>query len=57
MSDGLQCLNCGCRHLPVKITNPTVGGKVRRVRECRNCDRRLVTYETVSEEKAVSRIK
>lgn len=42
---GLSCRSCGCRHLPVLYTRPHPGGKIKRVRECRNCGRRTTTIE------------
>ena|GEM_PF-2371025 len=41
---GLECRSCGCRHLPVVYTRQR-GATVVRVRECRNCGRRLRTRE------------
>lgn len=45
--DGLACPACGCRHLPVLFTRPHPGGKIRRVRECRHCGRRVISYESL----------
>lgn len=42
---GIQCPDCGCRHLPVLYTRPAYGGRVMRRRECRHCGRRMTTYE------------
>lgn len=42
---GLVCPKCGCRHFRVIYTRPVRGGKIMRRRECRNCGRRLTTYE------------
>lgn len=41
---GVACRRCGCRHLPVYYTRRQ-NGCIMRVRECRNCGRRLVTRE------------
>jgi transcriptional regulator NrdR family protein len=45
---GLQCPQCGCRHLPVTYTRPKPGGRIMRVRNCRHCGRRVVTFERVN---------
>jgi len=42
---GLECPACGCKHLEVIYVRPTEGGHIRRRRECRNCGRRITTYE------------
>ena len=42
---GLECPKCGCRHFHVVYTRAASGGKVMRRRECRNCGRRITTYE------------
>lgn len=44
---GLECSRCGCRHFFVVYTRPASGNRIRRVRECRHCGRRIVTYEHV----------
>ena len=41
---GVACRKCGCRRVPVYYTRP-LRGFVMRVRECRDCGRRLVTRE------------
>ena len=41
---GLECPDCGCRHFRVTKTVQGNGVIVRR-RECRNCGKRLTTYE------------
>lgn len=41
---GIRCPDCGCPHVPVLYTRPANKG-VRRVRGCRNCGRRISTYE------------
>lgn len=43
---GLECRNCGCRHLPVDHTHKTKG-KIIRYRHCRYCGRRMTTCERV----------
>ena len=43
---GIECRQCGCRHFRVVYTRAAWGGKIRRVRECRHCGRRIMTYET-----------
>ena len=44
--DGLRCKGCGCAHLPVLYTRPHPGNRIKRVRTCRHCGRRLTTYES-----------
>ena len=46
--DGLCCAKCGCAHLPVLYTRRHPGNRIKRVRECRHCGHRLVTYESAS---------
>jgi transcriptional regulator NrdR family protein len=41
---GIECPACGCRHLYVLYTRHRSTAIVR-VRRCRNCQRRIVTYE------------
>ena len=43
---GLECPTCGCRHLPVLYTRHRDKQTIR-VRQCRNCGRRIVTRERV----------
>jgi len=45
---GLECRGCGCGHFNVLYTHPASGERILRRRECRNCGRRLTTYEKVS---------
>lgn len=40
----MRCKDCGCEHLPVLYTRHRES-KVIRVRECRNCGRRVATQE------------
>jgi transcriptional regulator NrdR family protein len=42
---GLTCLHCGGRRFRVIYTRPAIGGKVLRRRECRECRRRVTTWE------------
>ena len=42
---GIECPYCGCRHLPVLYTRRYPYGRIRRVRTCRHCGRRVTTYE------------
>lgn len=42
---GIACPGCGCRHLNVVRTRHAPGDRIMRVRECRHCGRKLVTYE------------
>ena len=41
---GLECRKCGCRHFYVIYTRRREGVIVR-LRECRNCGKRLLTHE------------
>jgi hypothetical protein len=41
---GLACRKCGCRDWRVVYTRERARG-IRRLRACRNCDHRLVTFE------------
>jgi hypothetical protein len=45
---GLKCPNCGCRDLPVMYTRPDAFGRIRRERQCRNCARRVTSYERIN---------
>lgn len=45
---GLRCMTCGCRHLPVIYTRSKPGGRIMRRRQCRNCGKRMTTYEEYS---------
>jgi len=49
---GIRCRRCGCRHLRVLYTRPTIKGRLLRRRECRNCGYRMTTYETSTVPKA-----
>ena len=42
---GLECRHCGCRHFRVIYTRRGWGEKLIRRRECRNCGRRMTTWE------------
>ena len=42
---GLECRHCGCKHFRVIYTRPTWGGRIMRRRECRNCGKRMTTWE------------
>jgi len=44
---GIRCPKCGCGHWRVIYTRPSLGGRLRRRRECRLCGRRLTTAESV----------
>ena len=41
---GLVCRQCGCRHFEVVYTRAKPGC-IRRLRECRNCEHRMPTWE------------
>ena len=43
---GLSCPACGCRHFRVIYTRRGRGLLLRR-RECRNCGRRVTSYERI----------
>ena len=46
---GIECPDCGCCDLRVVMTRTRqVVGRIRRVRECRHCGKRITTYERVS---------
>ncbi len=42
---GFECRWCGCRHFRVIYTRPAWGGRLVRRRECRNCGKRMTTWE------------
>jgi DNA-directed RNA polymerase subunit RPC12/RpoP len=46
---GIECPACGCRHFHVLYTRRAVGKRILRRRECRNCGRRVTTYEGLPE--------
>lgn len=46
---GLECPGCGCCDLRVIYTRKTFGGRLMRRRECRNCGRRVMTFERPAE--------
>ena len=43
---GLVCPRCGCGHLPVQYTRRRTN-KIVRVRQCRHCQRRVITHEAI----------
>lgn len=43
---GLLCPECECAHLPVVYTRRQ-GNRIKRLRECRHCGKRIVTYERI----------
>ena len=45
---GLVCPECQCRHFFVVYVRRVKKQRVMRRRECRNCGRRITTYEKVS---------
>jgi len=45
-AEGLICPQCHCAHLPVVYTRHQ-GSRVKRLRECRNCGKRITTYERI----------
>ena len=42
---GLVCRWCGCKHFYVIYTRPARGSRIARRRECRNCGKRMTTWE------------
>lgn len=42
---GIACPHCGCRKFRVIYTRRGWGGKLVRRRECRECGKRLTTWE------------
>lgn len=42
---GLECPSCGCGHFHVVYTRRASRQRIMRRRECRNCGRRITTYE------------
>lgn len=42
---GLECRICGWQHFRVIYTRAAIGGRVIRRRQCRNCGKRMTTYE------------
>jgi transcriptional regulator NrdR family protein len=45
---GIECPQCGCRHFKTTHTEPIRSGRIRRRKICRNCGRKIVTFEGVS---------
>lgn len=45
---GIECPSCGCRQFRVLYTRRSIGKRILRRRECRNCERRVTTYETAT---------
>lgn len=43
--EGLCCRHCGCSEMPVYYTRRSLG-KIKRVRQCRNCLKRVMTWES-----------
>jgi len=42
---GIICPKCECRHFITTHTEPLNDGRIRRRKRCRNCGRKVVTYE------------
>ena len=42
---GLTCRHCGCKHFRVIYTRPAWAGRIQRRRECRDCGKRVTTWE------------
>jgi hypothetical protein len=47
-TDAIKCPDCGCSDTRVFKTRRTIGGRIRRTRECRNCGRHFSTFEARS---------
>jgi len=45
---GIVCPRCGCAHYEVCNTEPLKTNSIRRRRICRNCGKKIVTYEGIS---------
>lgn len=45
-STGLECPKCGCRDLRVWMTRRE-RSRIRRVRICRHCGQRVISYEAI----------
>lgn len=43
---GIECPACGCRHFYTTHTEPLRDGRIRRRKICRNCGRKMTTFET-----------
>jgi transcriptional regulator NrdR family protein len=43
---GIECPKCGCRHFYTTHTEPLRDGRIRRRKICRQCGRRVVTFES-----------
>ena len=41
---GLECRKCRCKHFDVIYTRPKTG-QIVRLRQCRNCGKRVITRE------------
>ena len=46
---GLTCGGCGCQHFQVLYTRQVRSGKIMRRRACRNCGKRITTFEEEAE--------
>ena len=46
---GLTCRGCGCKHFYTVETRRQPRGRIMRRRECRNCGKRMTTYEMAKE--------
>lgn len=42
---GIRCPSCGCAHFRVLATRAAALKRTMRRRECRNCGKRVTTYE------------
>ena len=42
---GIECRTCGCCHFFVVYTRPKPNGQIMRRKACRNCGRKVTTFE------------
>lgn len=51
---GIACPRCGCRQLKTTHTRHVREGMIRRYKECRHCERKIVTVEVTTRKKAMA---
>jgi transcriptional regulator NrdR family protein len=44
---GIICIKCGCAHFYTLDTTRVRNGKIRRLKQCRHCGKRIHTYEEI----------
>ncbi len=52
---GITCGRCGCRQFKTTHTEPLHDGRIRRRKYCRNCVKRVVTFESAGAAKVTER--